>query len=386
MAYIESVLPQLSRADLLAAFASKRKRSARLQQTQKVTIPTPSPEPSGGDGLISRRTGFIVGGLTTAGLVVAILKPWEFFSEDRSQKDWTNTTPKERIKRLEFLQYPRLSAFNPQQEMVQAVSEYYGQKTVSKKTPVQLQQSTLITNSDRIIEEVELENNRKLTPAEKAPIYENTIEVFGAKRGLVIVAQENLQKEAKAIINNNPVLVRNLEGRDVYSVLLRGVLFHGYTHAEADLSELPIQPITVPSANPITLDRIGQGYTFFGRRRTGEQIFVTGGNEAIVEYIAAYISQDTGPHLSPPVYSRGVRIIERLNLDAGLPAETFMEYNSGRRPKSELFKTWGALKNKAKPDEHAATQALLTIGLLVDSPQNTSPAPFVDKVNELLRS
>lgn len=385
MAYSEVGLFNHSRRDLILAFASKRKGSTRLQQTQRVSSPNPSPEPSGGDGLISRQTGIIAVGLTAGALVVFLTKPWEFFSEDRSQKEWVNTPPKERLRRLEFLQYPRLSVFDPQREMVKAVSEYYCQKTVCKKSPVQLQESTLITNTERVIEEIELENNRRLTPAEKAPIQKNTIEIFGAKRGLVLLAQENLQKEVRAIINNNPALVGNLEGRDLYSVLFRGILFHGYTHADADLSEFPIQPITVPSANPITLDRIGQGFTFFGKRETGEQIFVTGGNEAIVEYIATYLSQDVGPHLSPPAYLRGVRIIELINLAAGLPVETFMEYNSGRRTKSELFKVWGALRNRAQPDEHAATQALLTVGLLVNSPLNIQQAPFIDKVNELLK-
>lgn len=221
------------------------------------------------------------------------MKPWEstFPSDERLETEWKRLSAKDRITRLELKHYPKVSAFDPNRELFRAVSQYYCEDGLCNKPSTQLERSVITANTKRVIDEIELDQGRRLSEGEEKKLGDETIEMVGIKSGLVLINQERLQKEVEGVINNNPSLVTRLEGRDLYTVMLKSVLFHAFTHGNADKSYFDITPIGVISTKSATFDKVGDGFVFSGRRLTGEPVYVLGADEAMTEYVAVFKGQ-----------------------------------------------------------------------------------------------
>lgn len=358
-----------------------RKRSRGQQFPSRPSPQRPFTPPSGDGGFrFGRRHAVTLGAVAATGVAVAVLKPWEIVRDYQQKNEWQNSLPTERITRLELKQHPSYRNFDPTQEMISATADYYcAREQCSSDT---LKKSVSLTNTQRIIEEIEFDNGRPLTTEERELYGKETTEMFGVKRRLVLINQQNLAVESTKI---GPRSTEELRGRDPYAVMLKSTLIHAYTHSIAEKEGFPIGEIIIPGPIPTTYDRIGAGFVFFGRWADGTPVSLGGGDEAITEYIATSIGQDTGGYLSGSAYTSGVRLVEMLNLRAGIPIEDFKDYFTGRKPKRELFRRWGALKNRVNPDEQSALAALAVIALRVNYPQNVTQEQAVTSINDLLR-
>lgn len=394
MAIVENLQYDQSRRDFLGIdYLFSRRRSNRGQPPRK-----PYSEPSSPQGeppdfwnwfnrKVNRREvlglGVLVVTLGGGGFIAHKLR-WLFptLPDHEFREDWLRLSPKERIKRLEFKQYPKFSDFDSTDEMIRASAQYYC-SIVGCNFEDMLNRVSLV-DTQRIIEEVEFDNERKLTDEEKRHYGEETVEMFSVKRGLILINKAHLNRETdKFIVQRGSG--KELEGIDTSAVMLKSTLFHAYTHANAERKGFSFEPITVLSQVPTIFDRLDEGFVFFGQRQNGVKVSLHGGNEAITEYISVAIGQDTGLMVSGSAYTSGVRLVEILNIRAGITLEEFTSYYLGLKPKKELFRRWGALKNPQQPDENAALAALLTIGLRVDHPQDMTQEQAITRINELLR-
>ncbi len=382
----------LSRGDLLS-FARRRpsRRSHPPSGRGSSLLPAPPQPPDWNPLHHLGRRGLVVGGIGLAGIAVgtAMVRSWELFlpSDEKLREGWQKLPAKDRITRLEFKKYPGFSDFDVIKELSSAVAQYYCQVIHCNKPLAKLEQGVFITETYRIIQEIEADNERKLTEVERKGLGDETTEMTGIKSGLVLINKDKLAREVEGFRTNNPNTAAALKEADIYTVLLKSLFFHGFTHVNMDKSSFAISPINLPGffSVPTTFDTVSEGFIFSGRQANGELVTIHGGDEAITDYIATFAGQDTGAgYLGVPQYISGIRLIEMLNNRAGISPQEFISYCTGRRPKREIFRKWGALKNPAQPDEQAALTALLTIGLRVDHSKNVTQDQAIAKINELL--
>lgn len=338
-----------------------------------------------GDKFRLTRSQFIIGSAAAiAGAVIGLPRPWERFmpSDEQLKETWQKISPKERIKRLEFKQYPRFSDFDSTQEMILASAQYFC--SVTGCFAENLTNKVIFADAERIIEEIEVDNGRKLTAEEREKYGRGVVEMVGSKRGFILINEANLRKETNKFIQQ-PDAAGELEGRDAFNVMLKSTIFHAYTHTIVNKEGFPFEQIIIQGQVPVAYDKLDEGFTFFGKRADGIKVAIGGGDEAITDYIGTAIAQDTGPYVSGSGYTSGVKLIEMLNLKAKITVADFIGYYTGKKPKRELFRRWGALKNPANPNEQAALAALLIIGIRVDYPQDITQEQAVVKINTLLK-
>lgn len=374
-----------TRRDLLTLGFSRRSRSHGQKPPRRPReTHLAQPQPPNWGPRIPRRI-FIAGGTVVVGAATLISRPWEWFRspDEKIREGWLRLPPKDRITRLEFKNYPGFSDFNSETEMINASAQYYC--SVLACSPEVMRRKVLLTNTERIIEEIEIDNERKLTDQEKQKYGGATTEMFGEKRGFILINRANLIREANKYLQQKEAK-DEMGGRDAYTVMLKSTLFHAYTHANVSQEEVAFNDLIIPSQVPVVYNKMGHGFTFLGKRATGETVFQHGGDEALTDYVATAIGQETGPYLSGPTYTAGVRLIYMLNTRAGLNSmDDLLAYYTGRKPKMELFRRWGAIKNPNQPSEQSALAVLLTIALRVDNPQDITQEQAVTKINELLR-
>lgn len=385
MAMVEMGLDPSKSDFLTLGFARRRRGGGQPPRSHRETpLSQPEPPENGGLRLTRRQVIIGIGGIVGAGSAAVLLKPWElFFPPDyKLKEDWLRLSSKERIKKLEFKQYPKFSDFDATSEMMRATVQYYC--SMLGCSFENMLSKVSFVDTQRIIQEVEFDMERKLTDEERKRHGEETVEMFSIKRGLILISKDHLKREVDKFLAQ-PDSSKALGGSDPDAVMLKSVLFHAYTHANADRRGFPISPITIPSQIPITLDRLDEGFVFFGQRQDGRKVFLSGGNEAITDFISVAIGQETGLMMSSPLYTPGVRLVEMLNMRARIDLSEFMGYYFGQRPKRELFRRWGGIKNPLQPDEQAALATLITIALRVNHPQDITQEQTLAKINELLR-
>lgn len=379
----------VDRRVFLNPFADRRRRNRGENPPPGkpfIEIQSSQPEPPHRGFNFTRREAIpIIGGtVVTIGVIAGgIIRPWELFfpTDERKRADWLTLDPKERINRLELKQYPNFTDFSSETELINACAQFYCRAL--RCSPSALTTKVLFVDTPRILEEIEFDNQRKLTEEEREEHGSKTTEMVSDSRGLILINKDNLQREANKFLEQN----RNnkeIEGRDAYTIFLKSVLFHAFSHANVSKEEITFNDITVLGQTPTIYNRLGSGFVFLGKSADGSQLFQNGGDEALTDYLGTVIGQETGTYVAGSAYKSGVRLVEMLNLRANIPIVEFIDYYTGRRPKKELFRRWGAIKNPTQPDEQAALAVLLTIGLRVNNPEDITQDQAVSKVNQLL--
>lgn len=373
-------------------FDFARKRS-KIQSNQahpaKIDHRLSSSQFGHGGGRFTRREAIpiiAVGGMVVLAAAARLLNPQNWFTspEQQAETDWRNLSSNERIQRLEFKRYPNYKDFDPTKELVSSTAEYFC--SIVGGTTGDLINKTLFVDSQRIIEEIEFDNNKQLTVTEKERYGKETVELHGIKRDITLINADNVARETNKVLQQSDTVER-LKGRDAYTILLKSFLLHGYTHSIIRKDGVPIQEIVVQPQNPITFNRLDGGFVFVGKRTDGSTVLARGANEAITDYIATAIGQETGLYANVSTYAAGVTLIDILNMRAGVSVEDFMNYctTKGSGSQKDLLRRWGALKNPKSPDEQAATLALFRIGLRVDNYGNTTQEQTLAEINGLLK-
>ncbi len=377
----------LSAAENLMASHRRKDSQPQSSRSPKVGNPNKLPEPPHHwwDRVITRRgaltTAAVIGG---AGILAAVVRPWEkwFPSDERLKDEWYKLSSGERIRRLEFKNYAKFKDFDPTQELITATSQYYCQSV--NCDPSKLNQAVQLVDRKRIIEEIKKDNAEiNISEDELGAYADNTLEMVGQKSGQVLIQTARFDEEVKRTTSSQPNLVREMQGRDLYTVQLKSTLFHAYSHVFQTKEEFDVN-INLNTGRPVVVNKF-RGFDFYATNPDGTTTFITGGGEAATEYVGTLVGQESGPIIAGSAYSGGLRLLEAVNTRAGVHPFEFRDYYTGKKSVKELFRRWGALKNRAMPDENTGLLILLVIAVHVKDPVNFPRNLAMAKIDELLR-
>lgn len=292
----------------------------------------------------------------------------------QSELHWSILSPRERINKLELKNHPKVEAFDPKKELQKACAEYYCQVVPCKKSPSLMADSVIFVDSDLIIEEMRSQAVRPLRKGDEDNLRKNALEFVsrvGEFSGRILM---NAQAIAAVVErqNRDSGVKRALFGHDAEMVIFKAIFMHAYSHLNQsdevfDLAPnfSPIQLQDSSTGRNFRVDRM-ESFKFIGTEEDGSPLRMTEGLEAMTEYVASSIGEQTGPYINLTTYQEGKNMIAAINKKAGVSLNEFIQYYIGKRPAREFLRRWGAIKDPLKPDEQASLLALLFIAVTVN--------------------
>ncbi len=302
-----------------------------------------------------------------------------------SASTWTELTALERIKRLELSRTPGTTEFNATTELIKATAEFFCQQVPTTKTPLQLSSSVSILSPDQFLDALIRTKpaGSNETEAETRDLATTTLEfvdqvdrnIYVSRRRIDQIAQTNAQ---------DPEIKRLLAGRDMRTVLLKGIYFHAYAHASASDEEIELGSIELaPLPGKPVVNRI-KTFTLLGSYPDGRSFRDVSTNEALTEYTARLVGKETGAVVGFPAYMEGVRLIEMVNEKAHIEPEEFKQIYTGRKSLEELFQKWGNIKSPSNPNRAGAIMALIAMGIRLGYPEIMSQQEATNSIRGYL--
>lgn len=285
---------------------------------------------------------------------------------------WETLPPIERIRRLEEKRYPEIRGFDQTRELARAVAHFYCEQTKCNITPEQITENIIFVPAKQefaklMAKEIEITREKlgggsyPTSPEDLEPALamtsRRTREIFINRQAL----EETLTKTPK----------ETSDGRDFRTAFIKSLLLHEFSHLNTKKEKFEFEPILLSEPSvPFTLwgsyiDRFDT-FDLVGKQRDGRLMYVTGLSEAIAEFAAANIGIKTGGYVVMDKEAFcGARFILGINNRVGITSSEFLHYTSGERSIRELLQRWATLADPSRPDEKAAIEALLAIGLYV---------------------
>lgn len=306
---------------------------------------------------------------------VAVLAPILVACEGNASADpkttWSRLSSLDRITKLEFLQHPEVSDFDPEKELIKAAAEFYATAIKGNKSAAELQSSVFFVDAQRLVEEAEKDNGRKFTPEEVKRVGGEYPEITTRSTRKVFINRDLINRTIADTAAVSSETIKQLQGRSYPVTFSKSMLFHAFGHVNQTVESFPINPIRVPIPPPAVSFTVNKfdGLDFIGTTDKGETIYVQGAKESMTEATATIVGQKTGTYLSLGYgYDFGLKLVEMIIQKAGIDQDTYVDIYMGRRSVRELFRKIGAIKNPQNPDERLGANALLIIGLSVDDP------------------
>lgn len=277
--------------------------------------------------------------------------------------EWSSLPALEKINRLEFKQYPLIPDFNPRNELISSVAQFYCEQTVCQKKADDMARNVFFVDPNELIPQLEKENDRKYTEDEKENERKTRLEIT-RENGNAYVNSELFNNIVETVKTNNPELLKQLKGRDLETFLLKSLLFHTYSHVNESHKTNEFEPFSLSLSYEPGLISFGKlvGFKFYGQKKDGTPAYLIGASEAATELAAIIIGTKTSGYISiNRDYEGGADFIQTLNRKAGVSNAEFLEYYHGNKPINDLLRRWSS-----KGNEKDSVMALATIALRVD--------------------
>lgn len=295
---------------------------------------------------------------------------------------WTNLSPPIRIQRLELKQYPKVEGFKPLTELIRVSAQFYHQETKTAFTPEDLQSRVVLTDPEGLVRAYETGHGKPLSDKVKAEIqsYQEIVTPKDRKVYLNTVALDNTAEKAP---QEQPDLVKELGKKDYYTVNLKSVLMHAFSHVEQSNEYIDTPLVLIPGTDYV-LTALDGFVLSLKHRIDGTPGFLNGGNEAMTEYHGHIIAQRSGVALANMRYGQGALLLDKLNKAAGLNFDQYRKYYIAELQGIDLFKQWGSIKDPVNPDLLQALYSFIVIALRVNNPGSISQDAALKQIQQSL--
>lgn len=258
-----------------------------------------------------------------------------------------------------------IKVFNPRQELTGAVVAFYCEQTKCLRSPQEMAANVSVLDSEKFLQELEKDEGRVLPPQEREDKRVNLLEKT------TISDQVLLNWPAvETYVRNLPIRQPEIRGQvapaDLKTVVVKSLLFHAFTHANAVERVFEFEPFSIEIGPAGSIDFNAMRGFRFEVEQNGRRGFINGANEAFTELVARQIGLKTVIYLTANErYARGANLLAEMTTRAGLGPTELIRYNN-ELPLEQLLGKLGRLKNPTNPDQDAAVLALSALALYVD--------------------
>lgn len=274
--------------------------------------------------------------------------------------------------------YPELTDFKPEREIVLAVSHLYHEVAPLTITPDEMAAKVEVLGKNDYLNALETVYEKPLSASERDEEFLRRVEVVSNDNKRILLSKDAIKLYGDKLKKTEPGTVNSYSGKDLEVILHESILFHAITHAnntQGD-TEFPTINLVFPRSTDTFNFSVLNDYSYEGvSQATKEKRKMTGGNEAMTEYIGRHVaSVSKRPYISlSPEYTRGANMISYINESVGISKTEFLRYNT-ELPVEDLFKKWGSLINPNNPDVEAANMAFFAIALSLQGVINYNDA------------
>lgn len=300
--------------------------------------------------------------------------------------EWSRFTPLERIQRLERKQGPKTPGFDPFKELAFAVAEFYCHETAcSNKSPQAIARDVILLPTDQFVARINDESlkyaGKPLTAQELGDTRQKRLETVTLDNQVLI--NKGLFDTVVAKTRSSPEVVRQLNGGNLETTMLKSVLFHAFSHTNQTREQLDIPPIFLRAGSTTFVYNKMRGFQILGATPDGKPTSINS-HEPPTELIGAILATRTGNYLAvEPAYYAAAQYMNTLNGRAKISHPEFFDYANGKRPLREFLERWSQLK-KGDPDIKTGAVLLAIIGLYLQGAY--SEQEMVKQVDKILTS
>lgn len=280
----------------------------------------------------------------------------------RSLSEWQRLSARERLDRLEKKQHPLIVGFNEQKELSLAVAQLYCEQALCDRPAEELAQNIFIVNASEAVHEYEQELGRTLSDAERLRAMRDFLLI--STRAKKSFLNNDAFEERTRLFSNNPIIARDLEGRDFKTVARKSLMIHGIAQMNRSSEIAPVRLVVQIGERVLTIDRIEE-LSLNGEASDGSPYALKTVGDAMAEYVAREVlARQRSSYVSlTPALVDASELVRRLNEKTHIPFSEFVEYYTGKQSVQELVDKWGSLNKSDVPSSEAALFAMFIIGV-----------------------